>query len=103
MDTSQEQQIKSLTRKLKRCRQDASLGTFGFLIGAMGIGFLLQWYVRSIHGNADAMLPMIGFGCAFGGILYAALLIAISRLRDYFLWKRTETTRMQDYLSAPKN
>ncbi|MGA9334794.1 MAG: hypothetical protein WBV39_11005 [Rudaea sp.] len=97
MDITPEQEIELLTRQRDRLRKDGSTGAFGFITGAMAVGYVAQWYVHAIHGNAAAMLPMIGFGCAFGGAATAVLLVTISRLRDYFSWKRKHATRMKDH------
>jgi hypothetical protein len=95
MDT----EIEKLRRHCARNREELTATATGFFLGAMGFGYLAQWYF-STHGIAlnNSMLPFLCMGCAGAGALMATSLVASSRLRIFVEWRRAENARLRTRL-----
>ena len=98
MNNSPENEIELLKKQLARSRKDGSLAGIGFAIGGISMGYLAQWYFGSMYPHARSLFPLIGLACVLGGALYAGLLIAISRIRDYVSWQRGAQERLKQQI-----
>jgi apolipoprotein N-acyltransferase len=91
-------EIELLKQQLTQARRDGTLAAMGFLYGAIGFGYLIQWYARLQHWNVESALPLLGIGCALSGALWSAVFISLSRARAYLARRRSEKGRLQEYL-----
>ena len=94
MDTNEE--IELLQQKLADSKREGALGGLGLVWGAIGFGWIAQWYFTSRHIPITAvMLPLIGLGCAMFGSLLAGLFVLGFRTRGFGKLRRSETDRFE--------
>ena len=99
-----ESEIEALRRQLSRARREKDAAWSGFFFGAMGFGYLAQWYLDAHQIRpTSTMIPLIGFAFAGSGLLVAMLFVAVGRLRDFIDWKRREADRLDERFGEDGN